>query len=146
MGVYKLLRPAFVFFILAMLISVQNAATNISACGGYASPLNTADEVYTLNQSVDTSSLPFGDPCFNVTADNVTLDCQGYTITHDNGYAVMTGGTDIDGADYLTIKNCITTSTTADSTAFLLMNAENATILNNTINTTGALAHGINIA
>jgi len=69
---------------------------NISACGA----LNTANSVYTLNQSVNTTTT-----CFTIGANNVTLDLNGFYVT---GYASGTNayhGVDINGYNYTTIKN-----------------------------------------
>ncbi|MFC1685912.1 NosD domain-containing protein [Nanoarchaeota archaeon] len=66
--------------------------------------LDTANTVYTMTQDVNSSTT-----CFNISADNVTLDCAGFLI---NGTG---GGSDKTGIDItrsvltntnITIKNC----------------------------------------
>ena len=55
----------------------------ITECG----TLDTANAVYTLQNDVNSSGT-----CFTITADNVTLDCQGYTINYSAGGASDTYG------------------------------------------------------
>ena len=71
---------------------------NISAC----QILNVANRIYNLTQSITESST---DPCFEVIADNVTLECNGYTIdgtTDSSGYAAI----QIKSNNF-TAKNCV---------------------------------------
>ncbi|MCX6749026.1 MAG: right-handed parallel beta-helix repeat-containing protein, partial [Candidatus Pacearchaeota archaeon] len=63
--------------------------------------LNTANAVYTLTGNVKGNST-----CFNITASNITLNCQGYMI---NFSANITGGgvgVFVDSENYTTIENC----------------------------------------
>jgi len=50
-------------------------ATDIDTCGSLAS----ANTVYTLNASISNSST-----CFTIAAENITLDCAGFSITGNN--------------------------------------------------------------
>lgn len=81
-----------------LLGSAQNvSAINIDNC----SLLDTAGEIYNLTQDIDDSS---NTTCVNVTADNVTLDCNGYKI--DGVYSSSTYGVYAFGRDNVTVKNC----------------------------------------
>ena len=59
----------------------------------------SAGETYTLEQNINAGS---GSYCFDGFTDDVTLDCQGYTITSTG----TTGAASFD-ADNVTIKNCL---------------------------------------
>ncbi|RLG13900.1 MAG: hypothetical protein DRN66_03310 [Candidatus Nanohalarchaeota archaeon] len=104
-----------------------SAAQTVDACG----TLSTANAIYTLNQSVNSSGT-----CFTITANNITLDCAGHTINYSQssqGYAVYD-----DGYDYATVKNCIivreNTSIVNSHGIYYEHGANNATFYNNTIN------------
>lgn len=65
----------------------------VSSCGS----LDKTGAIYILDQSVSISGT-----CFNIAANNVTLDCDGYSIVGNNtGYGVYSNGN-----TGLTIKNC----------------------------------------
>ncbi len=88
--------------------------------------------------------------CFNITAHNVVIDCQGFTVLYANA-SVGIGINNSEGYDNLTIKNCnIVTHTNATAAAnqnnygIYLNNNINSTIDNNTIFTNGyATNYGI---
>ncbi|PIZ97540.1 hypothetical protein COX84_03045, partial [Candidatus Micrarchaeota archaeon CG_4_10_14_0_2_um_filter_49_7] len=66
--------------------------------------LSTAGMTYVLNQSVSSAGT-----CFNITANNVTLDCDGYTINYSGsgvGY-----GVNVTGVNYSVVKNCVINQT-----------------------------------
>src|SRR4030042_6062151 len=68
---------------------------NISSC----MPLNQSDSVYYLMQDVSSN-----ETCFSISADNITLDCQGHIINYsasDTGYGL------ISTYNLTSIKNCI---------------------------------------
>ncbi|MFC2143557.1 NosD domain-containing protein [Candidatus Aenigmatarchaeota archaeon] len=101
---------------------------NITSCYNITTPGE-----YTLNESIAPSSAGFKSYCINITAENVTLDCQGNTIggddTEDYGvysYPVSQKYTNI------TIKNC-NVSDWATAGIFL-RNADNNTLINITAN------------
>jgi len=108
--------------------------------------------------------------CFNILANNVTLDCQGYTINYSQsaqGYAIN----NTLGYNYTTIKNCdivknsnadnahaiyfedsyfgnvsnnnITTTGGYNGKGITLYSSPNATLSNNEITTSSGDAHGI---
>lgn len=101
----------------------------IDACGD----LSTANEVYTLNQSVDNS----GATCFTISAANITLDCAGFSITGDNSsdtYGVYSDQFNT------TIKNC---NISNFSEAIRLYGATDGLLQNNTLRTTFNHGYGI---
>ena len=61
-------------FFSIFLISFASASINISQCG----ILSSAGETYVLNTSFTNTT---AGTCINITADNITLDCQNYNIT-----------------------------------------------------------------
>ena len=140
------------------------SAGEISDCG----TLDTENTIYTLTNNVNST-----DTCFNITANNITLDCQGYEINYSSD-----GGNNEHGvystSNSSTIKNCnivegvivgnfdsaiyfnnakngiinnniITTSGISSYGIYLSTNSNNNTISNNTITTSEEYAHGINL-
>jgi len=92
--------------------------------------LSTSDTVYTLITNVSSDAT-----CFTIEADNITLDCDGYTINYSKssvGYAINNSG----GYDNLTIKNCNIFTDATDMYAYAIYTSgmEDSTITNNTIN------------
>ncbi|NOQ55625.1 MAG: hypothetical protein GQ477_02340, partial [Nanohaloarchaea archaeon] len=82
--------------------------------------------------------------CFTIEADNITLDCAGYTINYSQssvGYAINNSG----GSDNITIKNCnvVQGSTSQDAYAIYGYEMENSTIDNNIITTYGSYSHAV---
>lgn len=72
------------------------AVTNVSACG----TLSIADEIFTLNKSINS-----GSTCITIGANNVTLDCNGFSITGSGGFFTR-GVSNTGGYDDVTVKNC----------------------------------------
>ncbi len=97
----------------------------ISACG----TLNIENAVYTLTQDVNSTGT-----CFTISANNVTLDCQGYEINYSSlgsvGYGIYST------ANFTTIRNCIiskgNSSLLLDAGIFML-NSTSSRIYNNSI-------------
>jgi len=109
------------------------------ACGN----LNTANTIYTLINNVTSTGT-----CFNVTANNITLNCNGYEINYSSG-----GGNNEYGIysnyNFTTIKNCRIKEGLAsgyDDFAIYFNNAKNGTIENNTITTSGGGGYGISLS
>jgi len=80
-----------------------NCDYNLSSCktSGWV-----AGSVYCLNQSLVTSGSA---SCLNITADFVTIDCQGYNITGDKSYpsaGIRVGQFGLENIDDTIIKNC----------------------------------------
>ena len=112
---------AFVFLALCG-TAFATSPGNVS-CG---QALDSAGSLYTLNAS----SAINGSTCFNVAAANVTLDCNGFSITGNNStstYGVSST------AFNTTVKNCIVSNF---SHAVYFNGAANGTIRNVTASTT----------
>jgi len=93
------LKHLFLFLSFCFLsLSSVVVADTVSACG----TLGTANTIYQLTQNVSV-----GGTCFNIGANNVTLDCQGYTITATS-QAYAYGAVAVLGNyyNYTTVKNC----------------------------------------
>ncbi|MGV8087420.1 MAG: BspA family leucine-rich repeat surface protein [Candidatus Woesearchaeota archaeon] len=69
--------------------------------------------------------------CFNITAENVTIDCRGYRIT---GVNITNSSAIYSNKSNTTIQNCIINN--YSSSIYLTNTASNSTIINNTINQT----------
>src|SRR3989344_342332 len=103
--------------------------SNYSSVAGCSENINESSR---LNQSVNASG-----SCFNITEDNVELDCNGFTIdfaTSENGTAInMTGRSNV------TVKNCIILNQNAsvdDADGFLISDTNNSFIQNVSLNLT----------
>jgi parallel beta-helix repeat protein len=108
----------------------------VDTCG----VLSTADSVYTLNQSVVSNST-----CFNITANNVTLNGAGFTINY-SANASYGFGVYVNGVNWTTIKNAVIkegTSATNGKYGIYFVSANNGTIQNNSI--TSSSGNGIGI-
>jgi len=94
------MRKAIIFALaFLLLLPLARADTYLTDCA----VLDTPGETYYLTQDIIDSSAT---TCMDITADNVTLDCQGHTID-----GVDTGGTYgiATARPNATIKNCILT-------------------------------------
>ncbi len=111
--------------------TIQSTPGNINSC----QPLNVSG-TYTLTRNLNNSDVNLTGVlgCFNITAANVELNCQGYIIqnTSLSRRAIYSNQLNT------TIRNCIITLASSNSAyGIYLENATNATIFNNTINFTG---------
>lgn len=114
------------FFVLILvlfaLISTGYSLTNINSC----SNLNVAGETYEMNGSILNSATT---NCMDITANNVTFDCKGYTIDGNDaasyGIRVYRASTQVTN---VTIKNCIVSD--FDNTNIYLRSAYNNTLEN----------------
>jgi uncharacterized delta-60 repeat protein len=108
----------------------------ISSC----QELDTPDTVYTLTQNVNSAGT-----CFNVTANNVELDCNGFLINYSQsitGYGVIVSSS----YNSTTIKNCNIVQGGTSSSSYAVYpqsKNQNSTIINNTITTAGNFSIGI---
>lgn len=114
-------------------IIYQSSSTSFSECGDLIAP-NT---VYTLINNVTSTGT-----CFNVYANNITLDCNGYMINYSSSAAV---GYAFNSTGYngTTIKNCIIKEGVAAGNyryPIYLTNLVNASVLNSNITTFSAYA------
>ncbi|MEM4134103.1 MAG: NosD domain-containing protein, partial [Candidatus Micrarchaeia archaeon] len=115
------LNYLFLFFIL---VSISFAAN----CGG-STPCNCGDTI--IQDYVMTSDLPCSGTALTIGADHITLDCQGYTITHTgSGYGVYA-----DGRTNITIKNCniVGDTNTYNNHGIYFYSTSNSFILNNNL-------------
>jgi parallel beta-helix repeat protein len=114
----------------------------ISQCG----TLNSSG-TYTLNQSITSIG-----SCLNITASNVSIDCNGSSITYNTGGNSGMVGINASTTAYtnLSIKNCFITKSSAagtDGYGIYLNSTSNSVIFNNTIRTNGtANNYGIYIS
>jgi hypothetical protein len=116
-------------------LGLASDATPIS-CGD----LTLENTVYTLTQDVNSSGT-----CFNILANNVTLDCQGYMINYSQA-GVLGYGVNVTGFDYATVKGCEIyegSFVTNDKYGIRFSNSDNSNIINNNITTLSVLGHGI---
>ncbi|MCA9487337.1 MAG: right-handed parallel beta-helix repeat-containing protein [Nanoarchaeota archaeon] len=112
----------FVFCSLFFLISNVSSATNVSSCQAISSAGD-----YLLNQSITYSA---GSHCITVSAQNVTLDCDGFSIIGDNSsdnYGVYTNQFNT------TIKNCVINNF---HVAAEFSNSDNSSIIDSNLNST----------
>ena len=101
--------------------ATMSMRANVSSCGN----LSVADGVYVLTQNI---TIPGGN-CFIINANNVTLDCQGYTIngTYSSGFGIYNVG-----FKNITVKNCRIIQFLYG--IYFVTNANEGTIINNTVN------------
>ncbi len=127
-------------FLLINFINLSSALTNVSDCA----VLNTANETYTLNISIDYSG---DETCIDINATNVTFDCQGYTIIYGNA----SGGQAIfapEEENHIVIQNCIVIqNTTASGGSAIVFGgaSQNGIAYNNTVTIYGINSIGITI-
>ncbi len=106
-----------------------------TSCG----TLDAAGTTYTLSGNVSST-----DTCFEVTAANVTLDCNGYWINYSTGGAASTYGV-YSNQFNTTVKNCNIiqgnrVSANTDREGIFFNSAENGTIFRNWVNTSNSIS------
>ncbi len=100
----------------------------------------TSSGSYTLTQSVSSIGT-----CFSIEADNIILDCDGYTITYSTEGGSDTRGIDIYGRDNITIKNCrvedgsLNQDGSANRHGIYLGASDNSVLENNYVNANNGL-------
>jgi parallel beta-helix repeat protein len=103
--------------------------TNVKDCMN----LTKVNTVYTLiNNLVGNQSHTVtagGNPCIDIQADNITLNCAGYNITETN--AGTTLGILIDGTNNTLVKNCAVYNYTNGN--IIAYYGSNSTVFNNTV-------------
>ncbi|MBI2628501.1 LamG domain-containing protein [Candidatus Pacearchaeota archaeon] len=109
--------------------------------------LNTPNSIYTLKNNVSASGT-----CFNVTANNITIDGQGYTISYalsSSGYGAFISGVNFTNINNLKFK--LDDSSRTKSPSIFTQKNNNINITNVTINikcdttTSNVNCHGISI-
>jgi parallel beta-helix repeat protein len=120
-----------ILFMLSIMIITMLHANNAGAAAliSNCTNLSVADETYLLTQNNESEGT-----CFDIAADNITLDCQGYNITfctvnQDDYFAVN----NIGGYDGVTIKNCNFFQAEHSCRAIFFQDATNGNIMNNSI-------------
>ena len=115
--------------------------------GFNTTPTEAADTcgVLTASKSL-TSNVTSDANCFNISAHNIILDCQGYGINYSKA-SVGYGINNSQGYDNLTVKNCIIEEgsvVSSDKHAVHINNGINTTVHNSTITIVDS-SRGINI-
>lgn len=103
----------------------------ITACGNVAASDN-------LTQDISS-----GTSCLNITADNVIIDCQGYTINFNGGSGIGDIGIHAQSKNNITIRNCnINDTGTGGTTVYGLAfdNVSNSVIENSNFSIRGGAA------
>lgn len=101
--------------------------------------LTIAGGSYILVQNVSSAGT-----CFNVLANNVTLDGAGFTVNYSQ--SVVGYGVNITGRNNVTVKNLNVVqgnSSVASTYGIYGQTMTNSTIVNNTVTTSGSNGHGI---
>jgi parallel beta-helix repeat protein len=126
----KGLMIALLIFVLTLTVS----ADDLSSCGLLDSP-NT---LYGLTNNINSSGT-----CITIGANNVTLDCRGYTINYSQ--SALGYGIEIYSSNYSTIMNCVVEqgSDTNDSLGIYFYDSDYGIVSDNTISTLGASSDGI---
>ena len=121
-----------------LIISIPNAqAIDISNC----TTLDTPNSIYYLTGAAENHTT-----CMLVSANNVTLDCQGHTLNHSLQGILGVGHGVYSNQNLTTVRNCVILEgepggTGKDGIHFL--NVNNGTIFNNTITTLELNCRGI---
>jgi hypothetical protein len=114
--------------------NLQYNTSLVSSCGNLAS-----SKSYYLISNVSSN-----DTCFDIQANNITLDCQGNIINYS---ATTVGyGINVNSYDDFTIKNCIikqTNSTFNSAHGIKIQNSNKGAVLNSILTTTGMSSTGI---
>ncbi len=112
---------------------------------GACQSLNSSNTVYILNASVYSNAT-----CFTISADNVTLDCNGFEINYSADTEVnYEYGIIATYVNFTTIKNCKILegqSMAQWNQAIYFLEVNNGTIDNNTIITLGDSSRGIHLS
>ncbi len=113
----------FCLVILAFIFPLTVSAIDINSCQTLTEP----NSLYALNQNI---FQPLDEDCIVIAAENITIDCQGYSITSSS----KSGNAGIySNRVNTTIKNC-KVSMGVYSPGIELLSANNSYIFNNTLN------------
>jgi len=94
--------------------------------------LDQANTLYKLNRSIQVD-IGLNDDCLVITASNVILDCDSYTITSEDYYSGV-----YSDQDYTTVRNCdITMGEGYSGTGIELRSSRKNHVYNNTVNSQG---------
>lgn len=114
----------FVFVVFVLFFSVLVSAATFSDCG----TLSSANTIYNLTGNLINGTKTGN--CLTVSAQNITIDCQGYYIL------ALNASNGVYSNQYnTTVKNCnITTNRSAGSAVWFNTGANNGYVYNNTFN------------
>ncbi len=111
----------FILFSFLLFSQLSYSATSINEC----QTLNSAGTIYELANNVNGSKT-----CFNITADDISLDCKGYIINYS--YLNSGFGINVTGIHNFTIRNCnFTYGSNLASTYAIYIDNSNGTVHNN---------------
>jgi hypothetical protein len=111
-----------VFLVFLFLAGNASALTTIDSC----QTLSSVGETYVLNASIDDS---VSSTCFSFSANNMTLDCNGFTINMTNIPSTVFNLGSVENA---VVKNCIIYAQNSDDNTLVLTNGvSNLTYHNN---------------
>ncbi len=129
----RILISCFLLIFLFLFTYPVFAVTDISSC----QDLSVAGEYYNLTQNVNSSST-----CFNITANNITLDGNGYTVNYTTG-PTAGYGVNVTSKNNITIKNLNIiqgNSSVPNAHAIYASSITNSNITNNTITASGYMS------
>jgi len=113
-----------------------------------AAPISSCQTLSAAGSFELSQSVSINTTCFNITASDIILDCQGFTISYGaNGTsssAIPAVGVLIEGQVNVTVKNCNFRDVNvsgAHGYGILLNETNSSTIFNNTIQTNGTSAN-----
>lgn len=131
-----------IFAFLPFVSAWSDDSTTIQSVTG-CNTLNTTNAVYTLIQNVSST-----DTCFDIQANNITLDCQGYEINYSSNGGNYEYGV-YSTYDFTTVKNCNIIQRLmvgeGNHAIYYFDGASNGIISNNIITTSGDVAFGISL-
>jgi len=119
--IYTFLLTLFTAVVSLLGVEPVRAATSISACG----ILSTANETYVLTQDVSSDGT-----CFVISANYITLDLNGHTVTYGNAAASYYYGVAIPMSYYNSVSQTIFPGLPPEA----FKGAQHVTIMNGTIN------------
>jgi len=136
---FSILLVSFLAFFLLSVSQVYAAPSFPDVCvGGFNTTGTTYDMIHNLTATSN---------CIIIAADNVTLDCHGFTIN----YAQTAAGSaiNINGYNFTTVRNCIIVqgNASSDNSDAIYLNASiGDLVLNNTITTiNNVMSYGITL-
>jgi uncharacterized delta-60 repeat protein len=111
--------------------------SDVNSCGN----LSQANSVYTLVKNVNSTGT-----CFNITAANITLDCNNYEINYSYGGTLGYGI--VSNQINTTIRECVVRegTTSTNNKHAVTLSGNNATVKYNEMYTIGTGSRGINLA
>jgi len=103
-GARSTLVPMFAAIVILILLSFSHKAhalTNVTGCG----VLNIPGETYNVINNI--SSPAVAGTCLNISANNITLDCQNFTISGNGLLNDGSNGIRLNQVSDVTVRNCI---------------------------------------